>query len=1187
MKKIFTILGFSLSMFLNAQIRVANSATITPIGGSSAFIDATSSSTLNATVNLGKGLAFPRVNLVNFTAFGSAFAGNSSAFPTRFDGMLVFNSETGTSGIGSVAVKPGFYYYRNTSTTAGGGTWMPVGSGNLLLSGTAAPVNGKGSDGDFFIDTTINKIYGPKVAGVWPATGILVGGADYTGTGSIDITNRVVSLNDASVSLTAKVAGILPVANGGTGAIGLEGFVKGNGANAFTTISTIPVANVSGAVRQVNGSTPDANGNVAIAFGKVTTGALLARPSGTGTSGDIYVVSNDTTKPADNGRTFIYDGSNWLEVTSNQGSTDNRYVKLSGAVMEGDLNFPTSRKITIVDAPTGSTDVANKKYTDDAVILGTPEATLISKGKIKLAGDLEGTADLPRITNAAVIAKVITGYASAAGELAATDNIVVALNKLNGNDAFKAPLASPVFTGNPTAPTAAELDNSVTLATTAFVTTAVTSATPDGSPAIKGKIQLSGDLAGTADKPAITNAAVIGKVLTGFSSAAGVVLATDNIVTAFSRLDGNVAVKAPLASPVLSGKPVAPTANVGDNSAQIATTEFVSLAIAAGATAGATPDASATIKGKILLTGELSGTASLPTISNDAVIGKFLNGYASAEGTVSAADNIVKAIGKLNGNVAVKAPLASPVLTGTPTAPTASAEINNMQIATTAFVKTAVAAATIPDASADVKGKIRLTGELAGTADAPTLSNAAVTGKFLTNYASTTGVISDTDNILGAIGKLNGNVAVKAPLASPGLTGTPVAPTATPGDNSKQIATTEFVGLAIAAGATAGATPDASATGKGKIQLAGELAGTADAPTLKNDAVIGKFLTNYASATGVVSATDNIVGAIGKLNGNDALKAPLASPALTGTPVAPTAAADTNNFQIATTAFVKTAVTAVPNATTAVLGKIQLAGELAGTADAPTLKNDAVIGKFLTNYASATGVVSATDNIVGAIGKLNGNDALKAPLASPALTGTPVAPTAAADTNNFQIATTAFVNAAVTAIPNATTAILGKIMLAGDLAGIATAPAIGDNKVTYAKIQKVKGVRLLGNPTATDAVPAEITVGRGLNLSVLGELTASGVAGYARVTADYTVKTTDYVLSCNAASAGFTLTLPAATTLNIGTVLVIKKMDETSNVLTFSAPIYPSDVLANAFTTLNYNKALWIASNGSNWIQIN
>ena len=45
------------------------------------------------------------------------------------------------------------------------------------------------------------------------------------------------------------------------------------------------------------------------------------------------------------------------------------------------------------------------------------------------------------------------------------------------------------------------------------------------------------------------------------------------------------------------------------------------------------------------------------------------------------------------------------------------------------------------------------------------------------------------------------------------------------------------------------------------------------------------------------------------------LKAPLASPALTGTPTAPTAPAGTNTTQIATTAFVKTAIDGAPSGT--------------------------------------------------------------------------------------------------------------------------------------------------------------------------------------------------------------------------------------------------------------------------------
>ena len=44
----------------------------------------------------------------------------------------------------------------------------------------------------------------------------------------------------------------------------------------------------------------------------------------------------------------------------------------------------------------------------------------------------------------------------------------------------------------------------------------------------------------------------------------------------------------------------------------------------------------------------------------------------------------------VTNSLALKAPLASPALTGTPTAPTASSGTNTTQVATTAFVQSAV-----------------------------------------------------------------------------------------------------------------------------------------------------------------------------------------------------------------------------------------------------------------------------------------------------------------------------------------------------------------------------------------------------------------------------------------------------------------------------------------------------------------
>lgn len=116
--------------------------------------------------------------------------------------------------------------------------------------------------------------------------------------------------------------------------------------------------------------------------------------------------------------------------------------------------------------------------------------------------------------------------------------------------------------------------------------------------------------------------------------------------------------------------------------------------------------------------------------------------------------------------------------------------------------------------------------------------------------------------------------------------------------------------------------------------------------------------------------------------------ATLASPTFTGVPAAPTAAADTNTTQIATTAYVVGQ------------GYAKLASPtFTGTPAAPTAAVD-------TN----TTQVATTAYVVGQ-GYLKSATASStyAPLASPALTGTPTAPTAAAATNTTQIATTAHV----------------------------------------------------------------------------------------------------------------------------------------------------------------------------------
>ncbi|HGT5302701.1 TPA: tail fiber protein [Escherichia coli] len=199
-----------------------------------------------------------------------------------------------------------------------------------------------------------------------------------------------------------------------------------------------------------------------------------------------------------------------------------------------------------------------------------------------------------------------------------------------------------------------------------------------------------------------------------------------------------------------------------------------------------------------------------------------------------------------------------------------------------------------------------------------------------------------------AVKTLHDLVDTKAPLDSPHLSGTPTSPTPEPGTNNTQIANAAFVKAAITA-------------------LINGAPGTLD--TLKEIAAAINNDPNFSTT----------------INNSLALKAPLASPAFTGTPTAPTASQGTNSTQIANTAFVKAAITALINGAP-------------GTLD--TLKEMAAAINNDPNFSTT----------------INNSLALKAPLASPALTGIPTAPTAAQGTNNTQIATTAYVRAAISAL---------------------------------------------------------------------------------------------------------------------------------------------------------------------------
>jgi len=154
----------------------------------------------------------------------------------------------------------------------------------------------------------------------------------------------------------------------------------------------------------------------------------------------------------------------------------------------------------------------------------------------------------------------------------------------------------------------------------------------------------------------------------------------------------------------------------------------------------------------------------------------------------SAHSHAVSDVTGLQTALDAKAPLASPALTGAPTAPTPTAGDNTTKLATTAFVQNAVSSSAV--AALDDIGDVTIT----TPADNEVLAYNSGTGSFINQTASEAGLApASHSHAIANVTGLQGALDAKAPLVSPALTGTPSAPTAATATNTTQIATTAFV----------------------------------------------------------------------------------------------------------------------------------------------------------------------------------------------------------------------------------------------------------------------------------------------------------------------------------------------------------------------------------------------------------
>ena len=539
------------------------------------------------------------------------------------------------------------------------------------------------------------------------------------------------------------------------------------------------------------------------------------------------------------------------------------------------------------------------------------------------------------------------------------------------------------------------------------------------------------------------------------------------------------------------------------------------------------------------------------------VLANTVNSFNGRQGVVTLTSADVYDVGA--------APLNSPAFSGIPTAPTAAVGQATGQIATTAFVQQAISNNTagvstfntrsgdVVLEAADVVGvgglvnpSVGLTGnptcptQPPGT-NLPVIANcefvmAAIAAGTVTSFNSRTGAVTLTLADITGVGG--------APLVSPAFSSVPTAPTAAPGTATVQLATCAFVANALATaggvssfnsrtGAVDLIANDISAAG-GLVNPSVGLTGSPTATTAtagdNSQRIATTAFVQTALSSGAVSSFNTRTGAV-TLQGADITAAGgalLASPAFTGAPTAPTAAPATNNTQIATTAYVTAAI-------------------LADTTG-------------VTSFNTRTGaVVLTTADITGAGG---------APLASPSFTGVPLGPTATAGTSTTQLATTAFVQAAIAS------------------SGVSSFNARTGAVTLIANDISAAGGALLAGPTFT-GVPAAPTAAPGTSTTQLATtaFVAASLGSYlpligGTVTGGIAITVASGVALSVTSSAANAINLPNGGLAALGPVSAAGGMTAGANGITYTNP--PSGNLVTpgqASVTFGWDTA--ITTNGN------
>jgi len=215
-----------------------------------------------------------------------ALSGQAANFANAsFNGIVVLSTAgaitsatiTGTSNQTSVTNGNGIS--GNPTVGLADNVVLPGTGAMTVVSGTSAQ-QPFGSQGQFRFNTDTQTFDGYS-SGSWRQFS-LSGGVTSFSAGTTGFTPSTAS------SGAVTLAGTLNVANGGTGATTLTGYVYGNGTGAMTASTTIPTTSLSGTITNAQ----LANSSITIGSTSVSLGGTITTLTGTSISGSTNTLSN-------------------------------------------------------------------------------------------------------------------------------------------------------------------------------------------------------------------------------------------------------------------------------------------------------------------------------------------------------------------------------------------------------------------------------------------------------------------------------------------------------------------------------------------------------------------------------------------------------------------------------------------------------------------------------------------------------------------------------------------------------------------------------------------------------------------------------------------------------------------------------------------------------------------------------